>query len=132
MSSVPQLTPQAARRIYRVLLYLVLRRFTPHAWAAAAGAILIAVHPLHTENFAWVAGRKSLLNGVFTLASFLAYMRFRLRGDDRRWYAAALLAYALIVGGGLELRDHFDAPQSDVIGAKEFLLAHTQRAVDLG
>ncbi len=77
------------------LLYLVLRRFTSHAWAAAAGAILFAVHPLHTENFAWVAGRKSLLNGVFTLVSFFAYMRFRMRGDDRRWYAAALLSYVL-------------------------------------
>ncbi len=77
------------------LLYLVLGRFTAHSWAAAAGAILFAVHPLHTENFAWVADRKSLLNGVFTLISLLAYMRFRMRGDDRRWYAAALLAYLL-------------------------------------
>lgn len=78
-----------------LLLYLVLRRFTSDAWSAAVGAILFAVHPLHTENFAWVAGRKSLLNGVFTLASFFAYMRFRMRGDDRRWYSAALLSYVL-------------------------------------
>ena len=77
------------------LLYLVLRRFTERAWVAAAGAILFAVHPLHTENFAWVAGRKSLLNGAFTLGSVLAYMKFRTEDDDRRWYAAALLLYIL-------------------------------------
>lgn len=75
------------------LLYLILTRFTSHAWAAAAGAILFAVHPLHTENFAWVAGRKSLLNGVFTLVSFLAYMEFRRRDNDRRWYAVSLASY---------------------------------------
>ena len=77
------------------LLFSVLTRLTPNRWAAAAGAILFAVHPVHTENFAWVAGRKSLLNGVFVLVSLLAYINFRTRGDQFRWYCLSLVCYVL-------------------------------------
>ena len=77
------------------LLFLVLRKLTSDVWAAAAGALLFALHPLHAENFAWVAGRKSLLGGVFVLVSFLAYVNFRARGNHRRWYVLSFACYVL-------------------------------------
>ena len=43
--------------------------------AAAAGALLWALHPAHTEAVAWIAERKTLLYVFFYLAAMLAYLR---------------------------------------------------------
>jgi Flp pilus assembly protein TadD len=41
------------------------------------GALLFAVHPLHTEAVVWLAGRKDLLSTFFFLLSFTFYLRYR-------------------------------------------------------
>jgi len=62
--------------------------------------LLWGVHPLRVESVAWVAERKDVLNGMFVLASVLAYMCYakrRERADScgtGRFYAAALLLFA--------------------------------------
>ncbi len=48
----------------------------PPAWSLAAAA-LFAVHPVHVEAVANVAGRGELLAAVFALAGLLAYFRNR-------------------------------------------------------
>ena len=51
------------------LCWQILRRLIPVSkardWAAGAGAILFALHPLQAEPVAWVTGFKDVLSGVF-------------------------------------------------------------------
>ncbi len=74
-------------------VYLLLRQLGVRPWGAAIGAALFAVHPLHTENFAWIAERKGLLSGVFALFAVSSYIAFRRRGDGVRWLCLSILCY---------------------------------------
>lgn len=65
------------------LLYLVLRELKAGPWAACAGALLWAAHPLRVESYAWVAERKDVLCACFFTATILAYLRFQRR--PTRW-----------------------------------------------
>ena len=77
-----------------VLLLLVLLRLFENRHAALFGALVFAVHPIHTESFAWVSERKTLLNAVFVLLSLWGYIRFR-NLQSYRWYAFALATFVL-------------------------------------
>jgi len=44
--------------------------------AATITALLFAVHPLHVESVAWVAERKDVLSGFFSLAALIFYERY--------------------------------------------------------
>jgi tetratricopeptide (TPR) repeat protein len=48
-------------------------------WAAAAGALLFAVHPVQTDAVTYAAGRRDVLCGLFYVAGFLAFLRWRAR-----------------------------------------------------
>src|SRR5206468_8184736 len=63
---------------------------------ALSGALLFAVHPMHTESVAWIAGITDLGCGLFYFLSIGAYLRFR-EGGNRRivWQIASLLAFLL-------------------------------------
>src|SRR5205814_2325811 len=68
-------------------------------WAACAGALIFALHPLQTEAVAWASGMKDLLAGMFVLVALWQYVAFA-QSDERRrsrWlnYVAAMLALAL-------------------------------------
>ena len=54
------------------LAFAVLTRWLPSPTAATLGAILFAVHPVHTESVAFVSGRTDLLACAFVLISCLA------------------------------------------------------------
>ena len=87
------------------LVYAILRKLlardnqlppaTPTAppWAACAGALLFALHPMQVEPVAWVTGFRDLLAALFSLASLLAYLNHTTReGSARvRMYALACL-----------------------------------------
>jgi len=45
------------------------------AFAAFAGALLFATHPVHAEAVAWIGGAHELLCGLFVFLSFLLYLR---------------------------------------------------------
>jgi hypothetical protein len=47
------------------------------AWAAAAGALFFALHPLRVEPVAWAAIRGDTLAALFFLAAVLAYLKGR-------------------------------------------------------
>jgi tetratricopeptide (TPR) repeat protein len=78
-------------------------------WRSAAAALVFATHPLHVSSVAWVAERKDLLAGLFSLLSLAAFARFAAswqawlgcRGDRRAgaralgWYLLLLSGYAL-------------------------------------
>ncbi len=64
--------------------------------AAAAGALLFAVHPVQTDAVTYAAGRRDILCGLFFAAGFLAYLRFRRDGRLTALWLAAV-AYGLAI-----------------------------------
>lgn len=80
------------------LAWFALRRAGTRYGTALAGALLFAVHPVHVEAVANVAGRSEILAGAFALAAWLAHRRW-VDGVGRpgRWAAAAGGAYLAAV-----------------------------------
>ncbi len=56
-------------------LFLVLLRLLGKPGPALIGAALFAVHPLHVESVAWIAGRKEVLSGAFFFLAWLLHLR---------------------------------------------------------
>lgn len=56
-----------------LLVFWLLWRIIPHWPAALAGGALFAVHPIHTESVAWVAGLTDVLCAFFFLLAFLTF-----------------------------------------------------------
>jgi len=67
-----------------LLIALYVRIGIP-AVLAVLGALLYAVHPVHTEVVAWLSARKDLVSLVFILLSFLAWLRARNSETPNRW-----------------------------------------------
>jgi hypothetical protein len=67
--------------------------------AAIAAAVLFAVHPVHTEAVASIAGRPELLSAAFVLVTLLASLHAEDASAGRRpiWRALSLIAF----GAGL-------------------------------
>jgi tetratricopeptide (TPR) repeat protein len=94
-----------------VLAFLVLGRLVNHVWAACAGALAFALHPLQVESVGWITENKGLLAALFSLLALWQYLcfaqsaadekpRYRGRyrgGASRGWFhfAAATLAFLL-------------------------------------
>jgi len=66
----------------------------PATGAAVAGSLLFAVHPVHVESVAWMAGRSDVLCAVFALAAAWGLLA-HIRGADPRALAAACAAFFL-------------------------------------
>ncbi len=62
-------------------------------WAAGAGALLFAVHPVQVESVAWISEMRGLLAGTFSLLTLLFYVRSGEGHRRKLWYAAALLTF---------------------------------------
>jgi tetratricopeptide (TPR) repeat protein len=81
--------------------YGMLRSLRAGHFAAAAGTMLWAVHPLQVEPVAWASGLRDVLSGMLCVVALWAYVHFaRLtspgdRSRNRGFYAAATLAYVL-------------------------------------
>jgi len=82
----------------RLLARLGMRRTTP---AAAACALLFALHPLRAESVAWVTERRDVLSGCFFVLGLWCWLHWAPgagRGERRRGHGAlaALLAVAAL------------------------------------
>jgi tetratricopeptide (TPR) repeat protein len=68
------------------------------AWAAAAGALLFALHPLRVETVAWATERRGALSGVLLVLAVDSYVRWaRAAGPaSRYWGAVVLFALSLL------------------------------------
>jgi tetratricopeptide (TPR) repeat protein len=58
-----------------------------------ATGLLFAVHPIHTENVAWIAGRTDVLSTLWAMASLVFYVLARKR--NIWWLAPASATFAL-------------------------------------
>lgn len=74
-----------------VLAYLLARKLSGDAVAAAIAAAVFALHPAHVESVAWVTGVCDPWHSVFVFSALLAYIEGR-RGS-RPAYAASVLLY---------------------------------------
>jgi hypothetical protein len=81
------------------LVYSVLRRLFRVPLAAAAGALLFAIHPLQIEAVAWVTGFRDLLSGLFSLIvidQYIAAFDERNGVAPKRTLHAAMAACAYV------------------------------------
>jgi tetratricopeptide (TPR) repeat protein len=77
--------------VYFVLLLLVRKKHV-----AVAAALIFAVFPVHAESVCWISGVTDPLFGVFYLASFYFYLKFR--ESSRRWFLTlSLITFTLSV-----------------------------------
>jgi len=72
-----------------LLVYELIRRLVRSDGAAFYGALVFALHPVHTESVAWITSRAD----VMVLVAFLGALVLHL--DGRRVLAAAVLVIAL-------------------------------------
>jgi protein O-mannosyl-transferase len=76
-----------------LFLWLLAWEISGRPVAAAAGAVLFALHPTHPENVAFISGRTDLLAGAFLFAALWTAARYgpRIRSPWLRLLPAALL-----------------------------------------
>src|SRR6266404_3771115 len=77
-----------------VLVFGLARVLGCAALAAAGGALLFAVHPVHTEAVAWVSGRVDVLATTFALLAVVIALRQRSRGGVAAAITVGLCAFA--------------------------------------
>ncbi len=77
------------------LVVLILRRLSVKG--AVIAGVVFALHPVQVESVAWMSELKNTLSGVFYLLAVFAYLRFD-ETRERRWYAAAAIAFLLALG----------------------------------
>lgn len=96
------------------LIYRLLLRLVGHPLAAAAGALLFAIHPLQVESVAWVSETKGLLSALCALLAMVTYIEFVRRQEARQpvwcaylmalsFFVLAMLAKPIAVGIPLAL-----------------------------
>ncbi|MGC8859547.1 MAG: tetratricopeptide repeat protein [Ignavibacteria bacterium] len=88
--------------LFRILLYLS-EQYENGRVGAFLGAIIFAVHPIHTEAVSWISGRTDLFATMLFFASFLYYIKYDRRNDIKLliyslvFYVLALLSKEMIV-----------------------------------
>ncbi len=71
--------------------YLLVKRLTgAEPWICGLATALFGLHPLHVESVAWISAFNDPLFGLFTLATVLAFLRWRDGGSRGAPLAAAL------------------------------------------
>jgi hypothetical protein len=80
-----------------VVAFVLLRRWEFSTRVAFVIALIFAVHPVHVESVAWIAGSPDLLFGLAFLGSLWFATRYR---ESRSWpdLALAIFLYALALG----------------------------------
>ena len=72
-----------------VIVYLTARSLFDRIRPALLTALLFAVHPIQTDAVTYMSGRRDVLSGLFVLAGFYLFTRYRTTG--RFGYLAAVL-----------------------------------------
>lgn len=78
-----------------LLLLATARRLGVSAWAAGLGALLFAVHPLHSEAVQQVVGRAEILAALWMLLGLIAFLKRGLASPHALWIQPLIFALAL-------------------------------------
>lgn len=79
-----------------LLLMILLKLFGDYKHgllSALIGALIFAVHPVHTEAVSWVSGRTDSLTTLFFFLSFLFYIKYSEEGNKKSFLVVASIAY---------------------------------------
>jgi hypothetical protein len=79
------------------LLIPLYRRLGIPAILAVLGALVYAVHPIHTEVGAWLSARKDQVSLIFLLLSFLVWLWARAAATPNQWRVRHALAVLLVL-----------------------------------
>ena len=80
-----------------LLSFVFIRQLGMSARVALVAGLVFAVHPIHTENVAWIAGRTDLLAYLFVLVAMMLHLRPRLAWLAPIAFAAGLLAKEMAI-----------------------------------
>jgi tetratricopeptide (TPR) repeat protein len=81
-----------------IALFFAWKRMTGKPWVSAFAAAVFALHPLRVESVAWVAERKDVTTGFFSMLTLLAYAHYATTPDKdakrrRRMYLLTIAAF---------------------------------------
>ena len=80
-----------------LFVYLITLSLLSNRTSAFCAALLFAVHPVHTDSVAYIAGRRDILCALFYIMGFYGFLKFR--QTNRLVYAVfAFVAYGLSMG----------------------------------
>jgi tetratricopeptide (TPR) repeat protein len=79
------------------LLILLYRRLGLSLILAVLGALVYAVHPIHTEVDAWLSARKDLISLIFMEVSFLGWLWARAATTPNQWRIRHALTILLVL-----------------------------------
>ena len=85
------LTNTALHGLSVVCVYLIARTLFASPLPALLAALLFAVHPIQTESVTYLSGRRDVLSGLFVLAGFYSFLRYRQSGRVRELVLTILL-----------------------------------------
>jgi tetratricopeptide (TPR) repeat protein len=83
--------------ITAIFVYLVTLSIVSNRKSALFAAILFAVHPVHTDSVAYLAGSRDILSGLFFFMGFYCFLTYR--KTNRLIFAPlTMIAYLLSIG----------------------------------
>ncbi|MCI0353722.1 MAG: glycosyltransferase family 39 protein [Acidobacteria bacterium] len=88
------LSAMLAHMAMTLLVYTLSERVLQNPGAAAVASLIFGLHPANVEAVAWISGTTEVIHGIFLVAAFLLYLRWRERGKAR-WLAACAVSYSL-------------------------------------
>ena len=80
-----------------LFVYLVTATILSNRMSALCAALLFAVHPIHTDSVAYMAGRRDILCGLFYLMGFYSFLKYR-QTNRLVYVLLSFAAYLLSIG----------------------------------
>jgi hypothetical protein len=86
-----------------LLLFWLFNRMTGAIWKSAFVAGLFALHPLHVESVAWIAGRKDVLSAFFWMLTLCLYVYYTEKPVIKRYllvlfsFVCALMSKPMVI-----------------------------------
>lgn len=77
-----------------IICQFILKRFEHGNVGALIAALVFAVHPIHTESVAWMAGRSDTMAALFLFLSLFFYLKFK---EDKKGYFLALSSFIFLL-----------------------------------